>query len=107
MFNAMTPILGIAEKEEFTVEAQGDDMESLLFNLMDEFLYLNDVEYLVPRRIEVAVDDDGFRAEARCVGEKFSRDTHETGIAVKAATYHMMDIRREEGGYRVRMVFDT
>jgi SHS2 domain-containing protein len=107
MFNAMTPIGGIAEEEEFTVEAEGIDMESLLFNLMDEFLYLNDVEFLVPRRIEVQVDEGNFKATAKCIGERFSRETHEVGIAVKAATYHMMEIRKEKDGWRVRMVFDT
>ena len=107
MFNTVTPLGGIAEDEEFTVEAQGDDLESLLFNLMDEFLYLNDVERLVPRRIEMTVDERSFHAEALCFGERFSRDTHETGIAVKAATYHMMSIVREGDGWRVRMVFDT
>jgi SHS2 domain-containing protein len=107
MFNAMTPIGGIAEEEEFTLEAEGMDMESLLFNLMDEFLYLNDVEFLVPRRIEIQVDVENFKAEARCIGERFSRETHEVGIAVKAATYHMMEIVEEEEGWRVRMVFDT
>ncbi|OGD52312.1 hypothetical protein A3K81_01420 [Candidatus Bathyarchaeota archaeon RBG_13_60_20] len=107
MFNAITPLDGIAEEEEFVVEADGDDLESLLFNLMDEFLYLNDVEYLVPRRIEMTVDERSFHAEAMCAGERFSRDTHETGIAVKAVTYHMMSILREGEGWRVRMVFDT
>lgn len=107
MFNAMTPIEGIAEKEEFTLEAEGMDMESLLFNLMDEFLYLNDVEFLVPRRIDIQVDADSFTAKARCIGERFSRETHEVGIAVKAVTYHMMEIAEEEKGWRVRMVFDT
>jgi SHS2 domain-containing protein len=107
MFNAMTPIDGIAEEEEFTLEAEGMDMESLLFNLMDEFLYLNDVEFLVPRRIEISVDLQNFTAMARCVGERFSRETHEVGIAVKAVTYHMMKIEKEADGWRVRMVFDT
>lgn len=107
MFNAMTPIDGIAEAEEFTLEAEGMDMESLLFNLMDEFLYLNDVEFLVPRKIEVQVDTESFTAEARCVGERFSRETHEVGVAVKAVTYHMMEIREERDGWRVRAVFDT
>ncbi len=107
MFNAMTPIGGIAEEEEFTLEAEGMDMGSLLFNLMDEFLYLNDVEFLVPRRIEIQVDAENFTAEAKCIGERFSRETHEVGIAVKAVTYHMMEIVEEEKGWRVRIVFDT
>ncbi|MCW4048773.1 MAG: archease [Candidatus Bathyarchaeota archaeon] len=107
MLNAMTPIEGIKEKEEFTLEAKGEDMESLLFNLMDEFLYINDVEFLVPRSIEMEIDTENYRAVAKCRGERFSRDTHEIGVAVKAVTFHMMEIKQETNGWRVRTVFDT
>jgi len=107
MFNIITPLEGIAEKEEFTLEATGTDLESLLFNIMDEFLYINDVEFLVPRKIELTVDQENIKAVAKCIGERFSQATHETGIAVKAVTYHMMVIKEIPEGWYVRMVFDT
>ena len=107
MFNALTPLKGIEPSTEFTLEAEGSDMESLLFNLMDEFLYINDVDFLVPREITIDVDVEEFKARAVCHGERFSAETHEVGIAVKAVTFHMMDIKQEESGWRVRMVFDT
>jgi SHS2 domain-containing protein len=107
MFDIITPLSGISEKEEFFLEAQGNDLESLLFNIMDEFLFINDVEFLVPKKIEIDVDLKNIRATANCVGERFSQDTHETGIAVKAVTYHMMEIKETEEGWYVRMVFDT
>lgn len=107
MFNVITPLSGISEKEEFVLEAKGTDLENLLFNLMDEFLYINDVEFLVPSKIEIDIDFENIRAIAKCKGERFSQDTHETGIAVKAVTYHMMVIKESEGGWYVRMVFDT
>ena len=107
MFEIITPLEGIAEKEEFTLEATGTDLESLLFNIMDEFLYINDVEFLVPKKIDLVVDIENLTAVAKCIGERFSRDTHETGIAVKAVTYHMMIIKETEDGWYVRMVFDT
>lgn len=107
MFNIITPLEGIAEKEEFTLEAKGTDLENLLFNIMDEFLYINDVEFLVPKRIEMEIDFDEIKATAKCIGERFSQQTHETGIAVKAVTYHMMVIKETEDGWYVRMVFDT
>ena len=107
MFNMMTPLEGIKEKEEFTLTAQGTDLESLLFNLMDEFLFINDVEFMVPRRVHVTVDVDNLSAIAVCKGERFSNTTHEVGIAIKAVTYHMMDIKKTDYGWLVRMVFDT
>lgn len=107
MFNIITPIEGIAEKEEFTLEATGTDLHNLLFNIMDEFLYINDVEFLVPKKIEMIIDTEKLTAVAKCIGERFSQETHETGIAVKAVTYHMMEIKETEDGWYVRKVFDT
>jgi SHS2 domain-containing protein len=107
MFNTVTPLDGISEKEEFSLEAKGQDIESLLFNLMDEFLYWNDVEFLVPKKIKIDLDLENFTASANCIGERFSSETHEVGIAVKAVTFHMMDIRKVENNWVVRMVFDT
>ncbi len=107
MFNMMTPLEGIAEREEFTLEAEGTDLESLLFNLMDEFLFINDVEFLVPKSIHITVDQEHLSAVAVSRGERFSNTTHEVGIAVKAVTYHMMEIKKVSDGWYVRMVFDT
>ncbi len=107
MFNMMTPLEGIMEEEEFVLEAKGTDLESLLFNLMDEFLYINDVEFLVPKTVHVTVDLENLSAVAVCKGERFSNTTHEVGIAVKAVTYHMMEIKETKDGWAVRMVFDT
>jgi SHS2 domain-containing protein len=107
MFNSITPIEGIKPKEKFIIEAEGTDLENLLFNLMDEFLYINDVEFLVPCSVHMEVDPKKFSAKAVCMGERFSQDTHEVKIAVKAVTYHLMEIKYEENGWRVRMVFDT
>ena len=107
MFNMMTPLDGIKEREEFTLTAKGTDLENLLFNLMDEFLFINDVEFLVPHKVHVTVDRDHLSAVAVCKGERFSNTTHEVGIAVKAVTYHMMAIKEPPEGWTVRMVFDT
>ena len=107
MFNMMSPLEGIKEVEEFTLDAQGTDLESLLFNLMDEFLFITDVEFLIPKTIQVTVDHENFSASAVCMGERFSAATHEVGIQIKAVTYHMMEIKETSDGWYVRMVFDT
>jgi SHS2 domain-containing protein len=107
MFDMITPLEGISEKETFELKAKGTDLESLLFNLMDEFLYINEIEFLVPRKIKLNIDMQNFSAFAKCVGERFSSKTHEVGIAVKAVTYHLMEIRKQSDGWLVRMVFDT
>jgi SHS2 domain-containing protein len=107
MFNAITPIVDIAEEQEFELVAEGRDLDSLLFNLMDEFLYIHDTKHLIPNRIDIEVNTENLRAIAKCGGEKFSNKTHEVGISVKAVTYHKMRIIEIDGQWFVRMVFDT
>jgi SHS2 domain-containing protein len=107
MLNAITPLDGIAERETIRAEAEGTDLKNLIFNLLDEILYMNDSEGLTPRSLEVEIDEKNLRAKATGRGERFSRDTHSVGIAVKAVTYHMMEVERTSEGYKVRVVFDT
>jgi len=106
-FNAFTPLEKIEAKEEFEVQAEGRDLESLLFNLMDELLYINDVENLVAKEVDVEVDMERLVAVARCRGERFQPGRHEPGIMVKAVTYHLMEIKETPEGWIVRVVFDT
>jgi SHS2 domain-containing protein len=107
MLNAITPLEGIREKEIYSVEVGGIDLQSLIFNLLDELLYRNDSEGLTAKRLSVEIDEKSLRARAEGWGERFSAATHEVGIAVKAVTYHMMSIENKVGEWVVRVVFDT
>ena len=107
MYNVVTPLNGIKKVLEFQVSVDGIDLMSLLFNFLDELLYKLDVEELVASKLDVAVDPIGLVASATCYGEKFSQKTHKVGIAVKAVTYHMMELKKTDDGWRIQLVFDT
>jgi len=107
MFNAMTPLEGV-EKEEtrkFTVE--GDDLGSLLFNFLDELLYLHDVDLIVFSAFEVDLDQENNRLAAVCRGEPFDLGRHIQGISIKAVTFHGMRFERDDGAWTIRVVLDT
>jgi SHS2 domain-containing protein len=107
MFNAITPLEGIEEREERFIEAEGDDIGALLFNFLDELLYVNDVDLIVFSCIEVEIDRDGLRLKAECRGEPFDLERHRQGIAVKAVTFHQMMIEQQGDGWSIRVVLDT
>jgi len=107
MLNAITPLEGITEKETYTAEANGTDLQSLILAILDELLYLNDSEGLTAKRLTVKVDEKNLNAKAKGRGERFSAATHKVGIAVKAVTYHMMSVENRDGEWIVRVVFDT
>ncbi len=107
MLNMITPLEGISEKETYRAEVEGSDLQSLIFNLLDEVLFLNDSDGLTAKSLTVDIDEANLKASAVARGERFSAATHNVGIAVKAVTYHMMKIEKIPEGYSVRVVFDT
>jgi SHS2 domain-containing protein len=107
MYNVVTPLDGINNRLEFQVSVDGIDMMSVLFNFLDELIYKLDAEGLVAKKLDVIVDPLKLTATATCYGEKFSQATHKVGIAVKAVTYHMMELKKSVEGWRIQLVFDT
>jgi SHS2 domain-containing protein len=107
MFNAITPLEGIEARESRSIEAEGDDIGALLFNFLDELIYVNDVDLLVFSGIEVEIDRDRMRLRAECRGEAFDVERHPQGIVIKAVTFHQMRIEERGGGWSIRVVLDT
>jgi len=89
------------ELKPTVITAKGRDMKSLLYNFMDEFLYIFSTEDLVFCDVEIVdIDSDTtFSIRARARGERFDLRKHPQGTEVKAITYSAMQIhRREEDG---------
>jgi SHS2 domain-containing protein len=107
MFNAITPLDGIEARESRSIKVEAEEIGALLFNFLDELLYINDVDFLVFCGIEVEIDRDYMRLSAKCRGEFFDIERHQQGIAVKAVTFHQMRIEEKDGGWLIRVVFDT
>lgn len=81
----------------------GHDEESLLFNLMDEFLFQFATEGMVCRDVCIESVGEGWTsARALGRGEKFDRSKHTQGTEVKAITYSAMKIAQ---GAQVAEVF--
>lgn len=77
------------------VEIEARDREALLFDWLDELLYLLDADGLVFSEFEVSElekIDDGYRLKGTARGEKLDLERHGYGTEVKAITYHMMEI---------------
>jgi SHS2 domain-containing protein len=107
MFNAISPLEGINSKTFFKVQVEGHDMKSLLFNLMDEFLYIHDTEKLVASKLILKINEKEYQASAECWGERIEPGKHLLGIGIKAVTYHQMQINLITEGWKIRIVFDT
>ncbi|UCH50807.1 MAG: archease [Chloroflexota bacterium] len=90
-------------KRELKLSAE--DVEVLLVEWLNELIYIFDVEHTFFKRFEVD-ELTGTQIKARCFGEKIKPSQHKLKREIKAATYHMLKIDKEESGYKVQVIFD-
>ena len=106
MYALMLDLAGVAEREERAIEISGDSNRALLVDWLLELLFLTETQGLVFRRFQIdALSERSLRAHAW--GEPFDAERHRSNnVAVKAVTQHLLEIGREDGGYRVQVLFD-
>lgn len=81
------------------------DYESLLFDLLNEVIYLMDAKKMLFSRFEIEEFDHSFKA--RLYGEKYDPKKHEIKEQVKAATYHQISFQKLEDKWIVQAIFDV
>ena len=96
MFSLIIDLDTVVEStsQEITVEAP--DQEELLVTWLNELLYLFDAENLVFSRFEIA-NLGKEHLKAIIYGEEVDPDRHNLKSDVKAATYHMIKLQKQDG----------
>jgi len=104
MAGLITDAERLAPTETRTVEAEGDDLETLLVAWLNELLYLVESERFVFRQARAERVGDG-RVRGTVTGR-----TAPEGFAfareIKAATYHNLAVERTDRGFEATVVFD-
>jgi SHS2 domain-containing protein len=88
--------------------AVGHDLQSLLYNFMNDWLFEFCGNEFMPFAVRIVECDlEGFRITSVGVGERFDRDKHVLGTEVKAITYSAMQInQRACGSYDIYVIVD-
>jgi len=106
LFSLITDLGDVEESLHRDLAVTAEDLESLLVGWLNELIYLFDVEYTLFKRFEVN-DLTETRLRARCYGERAEPSRHKLKIGVKAATYHMLRIDKDDNGYKAQVIFDV
>lgn len=105
MFSLMVDVDRVEPREERRIEVEAENVEGLLVNWLAELLYVSEVDNLVFSRFDMLEVSDT-RVVARATGEPLDLDRHDPKLMVKAVTCHMLEVAREDGGCRVRVILD-
>ena len=105
MFTFIAELDSVREEVCRQIEVRAEDQESLIVSWLNELLYLFDVESIIFKRFEIKeLNDNSLQAEG--YGEPVDMARHSLKAGVKAATYHMLQVAKEDG-YSVRVIFDS
>jgi SHS2 domain-containing protein len=104
LFSIMAELSRVREVESRSVVVSAEDDEELLFNWLNQLVYIFDVEHLLFKRFDITeFGEHGLKAT--CWGEKYDPSRHHLKLGVKSATYHMLKVDRERN--LVQVIFDV
>jgi Uncharacterized conserved protein len=100
MFEYMTSLetVGIdpelSEQVGLNVKVEGHDLKSLIFNFLDEWLFIFHSNYFLVKEIDVSsLDLENYAIISSAKGEKIDLSKHSQGTEIKAITYSNMQIK--------------
>ncbi len=109
MFEVMTDTTKITPVQEDTVEVEAEDEYALLYNWLEALLVKFDVDGMLYSKFQItnlADTGEAFRLKASAWGEKFNVEKHPQKVAVKAVTYHRMEIIKEHDKITLEFILD-
>lgn len=103
---SIIPKTRIKKLKKRKIKVKGRDYESLLYNFLEEFLFLLDAEdFLISKVQNLKINKKNFTAVAIIKGDKASN--YEFTNDVKAITYNDMFIKYEKGMWITQVVLDV
>ncbi len=103
MFSAMSKE-EVKKTKNFRFEVEGKDYESLLYNFLEELLYLFDSEHFFLSGFK-SLKIKGMKLEAEIFGD--DAKNYDIGIDVKAVTYNEMFVKEENRKWISQVVLDV
>ena len=105
-FEVQCNLKKVERKVKKKIKLKNEDMEKLLFDFLEELIYLKDAKYLLFNKFKVKIDKEKGILTAEIEGEKIDPKKHELKTDVKAITLHKFELKKIKEGYKVRVILD-
>lgn len=89
----------VKPKVKKTIKLKADNVEKLLFDFLQEFVYWKDTSLLLFSKIKVKISEPkkaggAYSLVAALYGEKLDMKKHELLVDVKAVTWHLFSVKK-------------
>lgn len=88
----------VKPKVRKTIKLENNDVEKLLFNFLQEFVYWKDKDMLLFSKIKVRIKEQNgnYSLVAELSGDKINAEKHEMLVDVKAVTWHLFSVKKDK-----------
>ena len=107
--NVMIDNLEAIEPREIRqIELSNEKPDMLLFDLLQELIFLKDAQRLLLRMpdMQIAEKNEAYFLKATAKGEPLDAERHHQRADVKAVTLHDFSVERTDGGWKARVLLD-
>jgi len=105
LFDIITDRRKVVARLRREVAVEGSGREELMVAWLNELLYLHEVEELLFCDFALSeVAQESVKGVA--MGEKFQEGRHLINTAVKAVTYHLLEVKEQDGRWQAQIIFD-
>jgi len=105
LFSLITELESIQEKVHLSLKVSSDERDSLLVEWLNELIYFFDAKHILFNRFDIESLTQN-ELKATCHGEAFDPAKHKIKRGVKAATYHMLRLDKNNDGYKAQIILD-
>lgn len=109
MFEVMTDTAKVTADAEGSLTVEAEDEYALLYSWLEALLVKAEVNGMLYSKFKISSLDeteDGFKLTAAMWGEKFNSAKHLQKVAVKAVTYHRMEIIKALSKVTLEFILD-
>ena len=98
----------IADAETRVLELADEEVDMLLFRLLQELIFFKDAERLLlrVREIEIRKLENRYVLKAEARGEELNSDRHDLVVDVKAVTLHRFRVEPTARGWEAAVILD-
>ena len=106
-FDVMIDLEKVEPVEKKHIEIEHEKIDQLLFEFLEEIIFLKDADYMVFSKFEIKIEkNELYKLTADIFGEEINLEKHESKSDVKAVTYHMFEVKEEDGKWTAMVILD-
>lgn len=108
MFNIISNTENISTVKKFEFSIKSEDKVSLLYDFLEELLFLHEVEFVLLSdfKVDISKIANGYQLNAVVMGDEINWDKYLRGSEVKAITFHKMDVYKKDDEYVAQAILD-